>query len=108
MGNKLELLKESYELLLEVDEILKENFDYEIDIKDGFLDEENEIITIKDDFGSYIQYDVYDCYTALIKVSKLYNDTKIHNIWKRLKRISIEAEIIHKVLISLKLYSLRL
>ena len=95
MGNKLELLKESYELLLEVDEILKENFDYKIDIKDGFLDEENEIITIKDDFGSYIQYDVYDCYTALIKVSKLYNETKIHNIWKRLKRISIEAEIIY-------------
>ena len=95
MGNKLELLKESYELLLEVDEILKGDFDYEIDIKNGFLDEENEIITIKDDFGSYIQYDVYDCYTALIKVSKLYSNAELHKICKRLKEISIKAEMIH-------------
>ena len=47
MGNNLELLKEAYKLLLEGYEILKEYFDYQVDIKDRFVDEENEIIIIK-------------------------------------------------------------
>ncbi len=95
MGNNIELLKEAYKLLLEGYEILKEYFDYEVDIKDRFVDEENEIIIIKDNLGKCIQYDVYDCYTALIKVSKLYSNIKLHNICKRLKEISIKAEMIY-------------
>lgn len=93
MGNKIEILQESYNLLLKAEDTLKNNFDYEPSIKNSFLDKENEVIVIEDNLGSYIQYDVCDCYTALIKIKKLYNDSEIHSISNKLKKISIEADL---------------
>jgi hypothetical protein len=94
LGSKIELLKKSYELLLRGEDILKSNFDYESNIVESFIDEIDEIITIKDNLGSYIQYDICDCYTALIKITKIYNNDEIHNICKELKKISLYAELI--------------
>lgn len=93
MGNKVELLKSSYELLLEANNILKSNFDYDGILKKGFIDEENELIFVKDSFDKYIQYDISDCYTILIKVMKIYRSKELSNIYKELKRISLEPEI---------------
>lgn len=95
MGNNIKVLNESYQLLLKAEDMLKSNFDYESNIKNTFLDEENELIVLEDNLGRYIQYDVYDCYTALIKVSKLYSNAELHKICKRLKEISIKAEMIY-------------
>ncbi|MGL5755637.1 MAG: hypothetical protein ACRCYC_09960 [Paraclostridium sp.] len=94
MGNKIEILQESYKLLLKAEDELKNNFDYESNIKNSFLDKENEVIVIEDKLGSYIQYDVCDCYTALIKIRKLYNNFEIHRISNKLKKISIEVDMI--------------
>ncbi|MBN8046759.1 hypothetical protein K1514_15265 [Paraclostridium bifermentans] len=93
MGNKMELLKSSYELLLEADEVLRSNFDYESILENSFIDEDQEVIFTKDTFGKYIQYDISDCYTPLIKALKTYRCKEISDIYKELKKISIEAEI---------------
>ena len=54
---------------------------------------EHLVNTTKDTFGKYIQYDISDCYTPLIKSLKTYRCKEISDIYKELKKISIEAEI---------------
>lgn len=90
----MELLKASYELLLKADEILKVNFDHESIMNNSSIDEENELILVKDSLDNYIQYDICDCYTLLIKVLKIYRCEQISDIYKFLKKISLEAESI--------------
>ena len=93
MGKKLELLKQSFDLLVLSERILEEKFEYKSNIKNYFIDEEEELIFAKDNFGNYIQYDISDCYTPLIKPLKTYRCKEISDIYKELKKISIEAEI---------------
>ncbi len=62
----MELLKSSYELLLEADEVLRSNFDYESILENSFIDEDQEVIFTIDTFGKYIHYDISDCYNPLI------------------------------------------
>lgn len=93
MGNKFVALKESYQLLIESDKILKSKLDYEGFIKKISIDQKNEVILIEDRLGSIIQYDVCDCYTALIKIIKVYKDENINKIYKNLKDISLRLEI---------------
>ncbi len=93
MGNKFVALKESYQLLIESDKILKSRLDYDGFIKNISIDQENKVILVEDKLGSIIQYDECDCYTALIKIIKRYKDDNISKIYKNLKDISLKVEM---------------
>lgn len=95
MGKKLELLKESFDLLVLGEQILKEEFDYKANIKNYSMNEEEEIIIEEDLVGNEIQYDICDSYTALIKKVKIYDCEEIQDIFKKLKKISLKAESLY-------------
>lgn len=92
MGERIDLLKESYNLLLKLESKLKEFEDYESKINKILIDEINEYIIIEDNFGCKIHYELCDCYTSMIKVIKKYKDIEISRYYERLKRISLKAE----------------
>ena len=94
MGNRIEFLKISYELLMEASNILKNNLNNNYFLAEIFINEKEELIYIKNKFGKYIQYEICDCYTSLIKVLKIYRNKEIYNIYKELKCISKEAELL--------------
>ena len=95
MGKKLELLKQSFDLLVLSERILEEKFEYKSNIKNYFIDEEEEIIIAQDIIDNQIQYEICDSYTALIKKSKIYNCKEIKDILKKLKNISLKAETLY-------------
>lgn len=95
MGKKLELLKESFDLLVLSEQILKESFDYKTNIKNYSMNEEEEIIIEEDFIGNQIQYDICDGYTALIKKVKIYDCEEIQKNFKKLKQISLKAESLY-------------
>lgn len=93
MGEIKTLLEEAKNLITETENILRNEFDYESDIKNISIDNQNEIIIIEDKVGKCFQHDVYDSYTSLIKIIKNYSDEKIIKNYKRLKEISQQAEL---------------
>jgi hypothetical protein len=43
--------------------------------------------------NKFFEYDICDAYTSLIKIIKNYKDERIIHNYKRLKEISLQAEI---------------
>lgn len=94
MEERVELLKESYSLLLKIESKLNEFEDYESKTNKILIDEINEYIIIEDVFGSKIYYELCDCYTAIIKIIKKYKNKDIDKYYEQLKKISLKAEIL--------------
>lgn len=86
MGERIDLLKESYNLLLKIESRLKEFDDYESETNKIFIDEINEYIIVEDIFGGKMHYELCDCYTSMIKVIKKYKDVEISKYYERLKK----------------------
>lgn len=95
VGEKMDLLKESYNLLLKMEAKLNEFEDYDSQIDKILIDEINEYIIIKDIFGNKIYYELCDCYTSMIKIIKRYKDAEINRNYERLKKISLKAEVLY-------------
>lgn len=93
MGDIKALLEEAQKLIIETENILKDEFDYDSEVEKISIDNQTEVIIVEDKTGKCFQYDVCDSYTSLIKVIKNYKNEAIITNYKRLKEISIQAEL---------------
>lgn len=93
MGDVKALLEEVQKLIIETENILKDEFDYDSEVQNISIDNQSEVIMIEDKSGKIFQYNVCDSYTSLIKVIRNYKNEKIIKNYKRLKEISIQAEL---------------
>lgn len=94
MGEIKVLLEEVQRLIIETEDILKNEFDYESEMRGISIDDKSGIIVIEDKSGKVFQYDICDSYTSLIKLIKSYNNEKIVHNYKKLKEISLKAELV--------------
>ncbi|MGL5748915.1 MAG: hypothetical protein ACRCXT_00190 [Paraclostridium sp.] len=93
MGEINRLLEEIKKILTETEFVLKEEFDYESNIKEISINYNEESIVIEECQGKCFYYDICDAYTSLIKLVKLYNNDKLIENYKRLKEISVQADL---------------
>lgn len=93
MGEIKKVLTEIKQLIIETEDILKNKFDCDDYIKSISIDEEREVVVVEDMRNKFFEYDICDAYTSLIKIIKNYKDEGIIHNYKRLKEISLQAEI---------------